>query len=673
MRRLVCLSLFLLGAAAPPPQSGDLPEIQKAGALRFLIPGEMDSLAREGDPRAAEQDLARQLAAKLKLTAVFVPVGEYGELLDALEEGRGDVIVASLAVTPERQARIAFTRPVRYVRQMLVARSGEVGLDKPEDLAGKRVTVRGSSSYAATLRQLALRVPVEVVPAAENASTFDLIAKVARGEEALTVADSDILTVALGFETGVRGAFALTEKDPIAWGLRKKSVKLKAVIDAFLVEKALTGHKEDTYLADLDEIKKRRVLRVLTRNNSTSFFLYRGEQLGFEYELARMLAESLGVRLEIIVPPSRDALLDYLSRGKGDLVAASLSITPEREKSWAFSAPYNTVSELLVVGPSDKTTHALADLRGKKISVRKSSGYYQTLLALQAANGFELELLPEEMETEDILEEVAQGKIGATLADSNIVDVELTYSDQLRVVGPAGDPVHKGWVMRKDQPGLKAAADAWIKKNYRGLLYNVLVTKYFKNQKQMRAASGGGRADLGGQLSPYDALVKKHAKAYEMDWRLVTSQMYQESRFDPATRSWVGALGLMQIMPPTARDLKVTDVMDPEQNIQGGIKLLTRYARMFEGDIKEKDRLRFALAAYNCGPGHVFDARRLAAEGKLDPNKWFGNVEKAMLLLSKPAVARKARFGYCRCEEPVKYVSEIQSRYDAYSKLVAVE
>lgn len=669
-RACIALALALVGAGEP---KDDLKEIQARGEIRFLVPGELDYLPREGDPRRAEQDLARAFADKLKLKAVFVPVGEHAALIPELQAGSGEVIVASLAVTPERAAKVAFSRPVRSVKQVVVVRSGDESVKKVDDLAGKTVTVRPSSSYASALKRLAIPT-LTIKPASERESTFDLIQKVARGEEPMTVADSDILAAALSFEPGVKGAVELTAKDSIAWALRKNAPRLKAALDAFLVEKALTSHKEKAYRADLAEIKKQKVLRVLTRNNSTCFFVYRGEELGFEYELARAFAGELGVRLEIIIPPDREALLGYLESGRGDMTAASLAITPEREKKFAFSAPYNMVSELLVVPAADTKTQGLGDLKGKKISVRKSSGYYQSLARLQAQHGFEIEFLPEEMETEDILAEVNAGKIAATVADSNIVEVELTYSADIRAVGPIGDPVQKAWVMRKDQPALKAAADAFVKKNYKGLLYNMLVTKYFKNKKQMRAASGEARADLGGKLSAYDALVKKYAKEYELDWRLVTSQMFQESRFDPEARSWVGAIGLMQVMPTTGKDLKIADLTDNEQNIHGGIKLLLRYAKMFEGaELKEKDRLRMALAAYNCGPGHVFDARRLALDQGLNPDRWFGNVEKTMLLLSRPDVARRARHGYCRCDEPVKYVSQIQSRYDTYSKLVPVD
>src|SRR5262245_36628347 len=681
-RRLAMLPLAALAMAAWGPSpgtatagalpTGDLPAIRKAGTLRLLVTAP-EHLQRAGDPKREELALAMAFARKLGLRAVPVAISDRSQLIPALLAGHGDVIVGSLAITPERAREVAFSRPVRFVAEQVVVAKADRTVNRPADLAGKTVTVRASSSYAAALARLQARVKdLQVKPARETEDTFDLIQKVARGEEAITVADSDILAAALTFEPGVRAAFALTDRDPIAWGLRKENPALKAALDAFLVERERTGSKERAARADLDAIRKRGVLRVLTRNTSTTYFLYRGEELGFEYELVREFARTLGVRFEMVIPPSRESLLAYLREGKGDLVAAGFAATPERRREFAFTTPYNRVSELLIVPARDRTTRSLADLRDRKIAVRRSSSYYQALSPLQARYGFELEPAPEDQETEDILDAVGEGRVAATVADSNIVDVELTYSDAIRSVGPIGEPRDIAWMVRKDQPQLRAAADRFIQRIYRSTFYNMTVTKYFKNERQMRAAASEERSDKSGQLSPYDPVVKKYAAMYEFDWRLVTAQMYQESRFDPHARSWAGALGLMQVMPRTARDLEAGDVRQPEPGIRAGVKLLARYAAMYrEPEIGELDRLHFALAAYNCGPGHVADGRRLAADLKLDPARWSGHVEKAMPLLARPRFARTARHGYCRCGEPVTYVGAIQRRYDSYASLIA--
>ena len=297
--------------------TGDLPAIQKTGALRLLVTAP-ENLQRAGDPKREELALAVAFARKVGLRAVPVVVSDRSQLIPALRAGRGDVIVGSLAVTPGRAGEIAFTRPVRLVAQQVVVPKADRSIRRPADLAGKTVTVRASSSYASTLARLQPRVKgLEIKAARETEDTFDLIQKVARGEEAITVADSDILAVALTFEPGVKAAFTLTDRDLIAWGVRKENPALKSALDAFLVERALTGYKDRGARADLDAIRKRGTLRVLTRNSSTTYFLHRGEELGFEYELVREFARTLGVRLELVIPPSREALATYLREGKG--------------------------------------------------------------------------------------------------------------------------------------------------------------------------------------------------------------------------------------------------------------------------------------------------------------------------------------------------------------------
>jgi membrane-bound lytic murein transglycosylase F len=434
------------GDEAPPPAyvlKGDLPELQKKGYLRVLVLAQGERLQRAGNPNAAEHTLAKKVARELGLKPVFIEVATYDDLFKELDEGRGDLIAASLSITAERQEKAAFSRPLRFVKQQLVAKADDAAIKALADLDGKEVTVRESSAYATTLKRLQDKQlkGLKRGTAAETEDTYALIQRVARGELKYTVADNDILADALTFEPGVKAALDLTEKDPIGWAMRKAtSDLLKAAVDGVLVESAMTSFKDDAYKADLDDILARDVLRVLTRNTSTTYFIYRGEQLGFEYELMKDFAKSQGVRLELVIPPDREALGRYLAEGKGDLVAAGLTVTDERQKEFDFSPPYNHVSELLVVSAKDTTSQSIADFKGKRIAVRKSSSYFETLSALKEKNGFELELVPETMETEEIMDGVAEGKYQATVADSNIVEVEVTYAQKLRSVGPLGAP-----------------------------------------------------------------------------------------------------------------------------------------------------------------------------------------------------------------------------------------
>ena len=279
--------------------------------------------------------------------------------------------------------------------------------------------------------------------------------------------------------------------------------------------------------------------------------------------------------------------------------------------------------------------------------------------------GLQIASLSDSIETEDILAGVEEGRYDITLCDSNLLDVELAYGRQLKAAINI-KPTALGWAVRKDNPALLAALNQYVKEEKGGLFFNMMKKRYFKNKRTIAKAKDSLRVDLSGRLSPYDELVKKYARQYGQDWRLITAQMYQESKFDPQAISWVGARGLMQIMPVTGLDLGFTDLHDPEENIHAGVKYMFQLVNRFDSNIPIEERMRLALAAYNVGYGHVLDARRLAREKGWNPDRWFGHVEQAMRLLAKPAYHERARYGFCRCGQPVHYVGNIQNMYDAY-------
>ena len=244
------------------------------------------------------------------------------------------------------------------------------------------------------------------------------------------------------------------------------------------------------------------------------------------------------------------------------------------------------------------------------------------------------------------------------------VHAELTWRDDVKAAFPIGDPVPLSWAVRDSNPDLLAAVNAFLDKEYRGLTYNVLRGKYFEDPKKIRQHVKYRSKD--GALSPYDDLVKRYSEEYGFDWRLIVALVNQESGFDPRARSFAGAVGLLQVLPRTGRDMGVTNLLDPESNIRAGLSYLSWVRERFDENLPVRDRMWFTLAAYNVGAGHVRDARRVATEIGLNPDRWFDNVERAMLLLSRPEYARRAQHGYCRGREPVDYVREIQSRYEAY-------
>ena len=602
--------------------AADLPALKARGSLRVLVFGtDEDILPRSGSPKARDRELLAEFAEREGLQLDLVAEPDFDKLFTRLLAGEGDVLAHGLTITEERKALVAFTLPVSVVSQVLVGKRGAKGLPRSvKELHDRAVTVHDGSAYAQTL----LGLGAKVVPASEALDSEGVVYEVGRGKTALTVTDSNLLQSIAGYNRDVEALFPLAEGKELAWAVRPDAPKLKGALDAFLVEKALTAHFDKLSTGDLDAIRKRGALRLLTWNDPVSYFSHQGQLLGFDYELAKLLAARLKVRLEIVVPPERNLLVPWLVEGRGDVIAACLHPVPGLA-GVAFSAPYLFTDEVRI-GKAAASSHR-----------------------------------PDLTDDVELLQEAR-----ARVVDRILID---TLPDAPRDFTVVATELPIAYVVRKDSKKLLEAIDGFVAATYRGLEYNLLKKKYFEGNRAIEAARASESGQTG-TLSPFDALFKEHAARVGLDWRLVAAQCFQESRFDPLARSWAGALGLFQLMPTTALELGCKRREDPLENVRAGTDYVSRLLGRLDHRIDLKNRVRFALAAYNAGPTHVEDARRLAAERGLDPMKWFGHVEKAMLLLEKPQFYRRTKAGYCRGTEPVKYVSEIQARYDGYVKLV---
>jgi membrane-bound lytic murein transglycosylase F len=285
---------------------------------------------------------------------------------------------------------------------------------------------------------------------------------------------------------------------------------------------------------------------------------------------------------------------------------------------------------------------------------------------------FEIEAAPEDMETEELIGRVAAGEIEATVADGHLLDIELARGLGVRSGFRLSEDRPHAVAVRAQNQRLLAALNEFIRKEYKGLVYNILYKKYFTNPGNIRDLTAGRlRGENSKGLSPYDEVTRKYADEYGFDWRLITAQMYQESRFDPDARSFAGARGLLQVMPRTAKFMGFGKIDKPEVGIHAGVKYMDWVRNRFDPELPFNERMWFTLAAYNAGHGHVQDARRLARRKGWDGDRWFDNTENAMLLLSKKQYAGKARYGYVRGIEPVSYVRDIRQRYRAYVEIAS--
>ncbi len=674
------LSPISPAAVAPPGLAetlfaGDLDGIKERGSLRIIIPANVGGafyLPRDGWPVETQHEAAQAFARSYGLEPQLVPVARFADMIPYLLEGRGDMIAANLTITESRRERIAFSVPLTNVRQQVLVSKNRDDIDQVADLQGRRVMVSPGSSFWERLQAMRNDNPgIELVPRPSGISDEDELDRVAGGEVDASVRDSNVADMYLAYRDDLKVAFELPGDDDIAWGIRPDAQQLRAALNKFLHLEFAPHAGVAQFTGDLGEIKKRRVLRVLLRNNAASYFLHKGELMGFEYDLAKAFAKANGLRLEVIVPESNDQMLQWLQDGRGDVAAGFLEPDPAMTKHGiAYSRPYHHAPRHLVVHKDDLLDGAQA-LAGRTVMVRRSSPYWKDLLALREQGiDFELAAAPEDWETEELIARVAEGEIDATVADQHLLDIELARGLTVKSGFALTDDRAHAVATRADNPGLLAALDEFIAKSYKGLVYNILYKKYFTNPRAIRdLAEGRFVGDEGQSLSPYDDIIRRYAEHYGFDWRLITAQMYQESRFDPSAESFAGATGLMQVMPRTAQSMGFDELEQPEDNIHAGVKYMDWVRQRFEPSLPFSERLWFTLAAYNAGYGHVQDARRLARQKGWDGDRWFDNTERAILLLSKKKYANKARFGYVRGIEPVSYVRNIRHRYRAYVEL----
>jgi len=452
------------------------------------------------------------------------------------------------------------------------------------------------------------------------------------------------------------------------------------------------GKKDDKDLVhrDLAEIQEDGVLRVVTTYSSTSYFLYKGQPMGYEYDLLKRFAKHLDVRLEISVSNDLDTMFQRLMDGEVDLIAHGLTITNSRKEKFAFSEYLYLTHQVLVqrkpqnwrkLGWSklqSSLIHDPIELIGDTVSVRANSSYLDRLVNLSDEIGgiIHIDTLSGDLSTDRIIEMVANGEIKYTFADNNIASINASYYPELDVSVPVSFSQRMAWALRPNSPELERNLNDWIKTMKDGVAYYVIYNKYFKNERDFRRRENSELYSMNhNNISPYDDLIQASADSLGWDWRLMAAMVFQESKFNPDLESWAGARGLMQIMPRTAERFGVTDRTDPKQSVRAGTEILELLWNRFEDIPDSVQRIKFTMAAYNCGYGHVDDARNLAYEEGLDMYRWDNHVEETILKLSYPEYYNKPviKYGYVRGIEPYTYVRQVFDRYANYSHFIERE
>ncbi len=427
-------------------------------------------------------------------------------------------------------------------------------------------------------------------------------------------------------------------------------------------------------------------LTVLVDNSLSSYFIYKGEPKGFEYELLKIFAEEHGLKLKLKIIENTDGILDSLQKGKGDVVAANLAISEKRKEKVNFTEPLFQTKQILVQRLPTNRKNLTADeinqslvndpiqLEGKKVMVRKNSSYYERLLNFKSETGtdFSIQLADDYLVTEYLIEMVANGKIDYTVCDENKANLICPSFNNIDCNTPISFSQNIGWAVRKESTRLLDSLNLWIDKEKGSKQYNLIFSDYFESKSKTRKVVKNDFEDIvSGQISEYDELIKKYALKINWDWKLLGALIYQESKFDPSTKSWAGAIGLMQLMPNTAEShgVNVNDLTKPEPNLMAGTSQLVWLQRQWKSVLKDSSEvIKFTLASYNVGFGHVSDARRMAKKNGMNPDKWDDSVEQMLLLKTKPKYFNQpeVKYGYCRGTEPVNYVKDILENYNLY-------
>ncbi|RLT99890.1 MAG: lytic transglycosylase F, partial [Ketobacter sp.] len=446
-----------------PAFSRDFHTIQEQGNLRVLYWSGFESyLPRAGFPLEQEKTSVSRFAAAHKLDVEFVAIENFDGLLAALADDKGDVIATNLTVTRTRAATVDFTHPVAYTTEFLVTKRGN-DLAKVEQLNDYELAVPKGTSFVNTAKGLKKAYPgMKLRYLESNLSTDQVLDRLVAGEIQLTILDGNTLSAVQTYRDDVQRSFQASGRRAIAWAVQKGNKTLLEKLNQFLVQENLAVNSQPKTAPNnrWDKIKQDKVIRFVMRNNMASYFIWRGELHGFNYEMARHFAAKHDIRYQIIVAPDHEDMLNYLVEDKADIALGFLTPTKARRAMGiAFSRPYHYASELVVARASEQPIQDISELSGRKIYARPSSSYWATVTDLKRkVPGIELIPVAETLETEELIEGVAAKQYDLTIADSHILDLELTWRDDVQSLMSLGEPKEQSWAVNgKHKELLKVA------------------------------------------------------------------------------------------------------------------------------------------------------------------------------------------------------------------------
>ena len=458
--------------------------------------------------------------------------------------------------------------------------------------------------------------------------------------------------------------------------MEKKKGILLALVVIFLVFGAIgylnnwfSKSAEQEFILDKEGIQARGTLRVAVDNNSSSYYIYRGRRMGYEYELLLDLGKRIGVQVEFIVAADIDEAFSQLADGRVDLIAMNLQQNTDAKRVVSFTEPIGSMSTVLV----GREKLLSWDSLGKDtVVVRKGAVYTKQLVQLKDSLDLGFSILEVPDHEEILLDRVAEMEVKWTVAEKTVAQTNATYYDELQLGLDVSKEGPVTWAIRSTSTDLLQLINTWLVDNKEVFIYRTYA-KYFLNSKNQYDRSTSEYSSLGGnQISVFDELIQDNAKSLGWDWRLLAALVYKESRFDTSALSYAGAQGLLQLMPVTLERFGVTNPNDPAESLGGGVRYLQYLDKFWLERVPEtNERIKFILASYNIGQGHVEDAWRLTLKYRKNTQSW-KDVSYFLNLKSDPKYYRDpvVKSGYAKGNTAVNYVRDVLALFQSYKALV---
>lgn len=422
----------------------------------------------------------------------------------------------------------------------------------------------------------------------------------------------------------------------------------------------------------LEQVRHSGELIVITRNSPTTYYEGPDGLAGLEYDLARMFADDLGVRLRLVMPESFADILPMIEAGEAHLAAAGLTVTENASSRVRFGPAYQEISAQLVYRAGNRRPRDVADLEGGILEVVAGSSHAELLQGLKRQHPALQWWENSESDSEELLYLTWTGFLDYTIANSNEVALNQRHYPELRVAFDIGEPRQLAWAFPRspDTSLFDRAVEFFRQLEKSGRLAQLIERYYGHTENFDYVGTRTFQRHIARRLPRFRKWFEQAAEEHGFDWRLLAAAGYQESHWNPKAISPTGVRGIMMLTLTTAAQVGIKNRLDPRQSIFGGASYLASIRKRIPERIQEPDRTWFALAAYNVGFGHLEDARRLTQANGGDPDRWM-DVKAHLPLLSQKKWYRKTRHGYARGREPVQYVENIRQYYDILLRATA--